>query len=80
MGLGNSLYAAGDLPGAERAFRAASIAHPIAGAPLNNLAQVLLEEGRPREALPYAMKAVEIGGPLKPLFLQTLEQVKSRNQ
>jgi tetratricopeptide (TPR) repeat protein len=80
MGLGNSLYAAGDLRGAERAFRAASIAHPIAGAAFNNLAQVLLEERRPEEALPYAMKAVEIGGPLKPVFLQTLEEIKSRNQ
>ena len=80
MGLGNSLYAAGDLRGAERAFRAASMAHPIAGAAFNNLAQVLLEERRPEEALPYAMKAVEIGGPLRPVFLQTLEQVESRKQ
>ena len=80
MGLGNSLYAAGDLRGAEGAFRAASIAYPLTGSAFNNLAQVLLEEGRTREALPYAMKAVEIGGPLKPVFLQTLEQIKSRNQ
>ena len=80
MGLGNSLYAAGDLPGAERAFRTASITHPLAGAAFNNLAQVLLEERRPEEALPYAMKAVELGGPLRPAFLQTLEQIKSRSE
>ncbi|MFQ5897302.1 MAG: PA2778 family cysteine peptidase [Candidatus Methylomirabilia bacterium] len=80
MGFGNSLYASGDLPGAEKAFRAATVADPNAGAAFNNLAQVLLETGRSKEAVAFAMKAVEIGGPLKPAFLRTLEQISGQEE
>ncbi|MFQ5932299.1 MAG: PA2778 family cysteine peptidase [Nitrospiraceae bacterium] len=80
MGLGNSLYALGDLPGAEKAFRAATFARPNAGGAFNNLAEILMVQGRPSEALPYAMQAVEIGGPLRPVFLQTLEEIRSREE
>lgn len=80
VGLGNSLYAGGDLPGAENAFRAAIRARPNAGGALNNLAQVLIEQERPGEALVYAMKAVEIGGPLKPAFVRTLQQIKGQKK
>ncbi len=76
MGLGNSRYGAGDLGGAERAFRKAARASPGSGAAYNNLAHVLAERGRRREALMAARKAVAIGGPLKSNFLETLEEIE----
>ena len=76
MGLGNSRYGAGDLRGAERAFRKAARASPGSGAAYNNLAHVLAERGRRREALMAARKAVAIGGPLKSNFLETLEEIE----
>jgi hypothetical protein len=78
MGLGNSLYALGDLHGAEDAFRTAVIHHPQAAEAYNNLAQVLLEQGRKQEALEAAQKAVAIGGPLSAIYESTLREVQSK--
>ncbi|MFQ5895575.1 MAG: PA2778 family cysteine peptidase [Nitrospinota bacterium] len=78
MGLGNSRYALGDLSGAERAFRAATKAHPTAAAAFNNLAHVLAERGHRREALKLARQAVALGGPLKRMFLKTLKQIQEK--
>lgn len=77
MGLGNSYYALGDLEAAEAAFRIAVENHPQAGAAYNNLAQVLLEQGRLDEALSAARTAVSIGGPMHQVFHSTLEEVLS---
>ena len=79
MGLGNSLYALRDLPKAEKAFQDAARLHPDSGAAFNNLAQVLWEEGRRKEALAAAQKAVTLGGPLVPTFRKTLEEIQSGN-
>ena len=78
MGLGNSLYALGDLPGAENAFRRAVVNHPRAANAHNNLAQVLLEQGRKREALEAAQRAVAIGGPMAEVYESTLREIKSK--
>jgi hypothetical protein len=78
MGLGNSLYALGDLPGAENAFRMAVVSHPQAANAYNNLAQVLFEQGRKREALEAAQKAVAIGGPMAEVYETTLREIKSK--
>lgn len=56
IGLGNSLYKAGDLAGAEAAFRAAADRHD-APAAWTNLAHVLNEQGRPVEARAAAARA-----------------------
>ena len=59
IGLGNASYAAGDLSGAEAAFRTAAERH-AASAAWNNLAVVLDELGRRPEAIAAARKAVEL--------------------
>lgn len=79
MGLGNSLYALRDLAKAEKAFQDAARLHPDSGAAFNNLAQVLWEEGRRKEALAAAQKAVTLGGPLVPTFRKTLKEIQSGN-
>lgn len=77
MGLGNSRYALGDLPGAEEVFRAAIHFHPEAAPAYNNLAQVLAETGRRREALLHAEQAITLGGPMMPFFLKTREKIQA---
>lgn len=76
MGLGNSAYAQADLITAEAAFRKAAKAHPRSGAAWNNLAHVLLKQGRSAEALDAARQAVVLGGPLTPTFQKTLEEIQ----
>jgi hypothetical protein len=80
LGLGNSYYAMRDLNGAESAFREATELHPQSAAAYNNLAYVLLEQGRMQEALAAAQKAVALGGPLKSESEQTLQEIQSRMQ
>jgi tetratricopeptide (TPR) repeat protein len=79
MGLGNSSYAVGDLHSAEDAFRSAVKHHPGTAAAYNNLAQVLLEQGRKQEALEAAQKAVAFGGPMSEVYKSTLKEIQSNN-
>lgn len=78
MGLGNSRYALGDRRGAEAAFRAATRDHPNAGVAFNNLAQVLADQKRWREAERAARRAVELGGENAEVFRQTLGRIEGR--
>ncbi|BBO72324.1 hypothetical protein DSCA_62540 [Desulfosarcina alkanivorans] len=78
MGLGVCRYETGDLQSAEAIFRAATVTFPGEGAPFNNLAQVLMDQGRKAEALDAAMRAVQCGGPLKAHFESTLEAIRNR--
>ena len=77
MGLGNSRYSLHDLAGAAEAFRRATLLEPKNGMAFNNLAQVLAEQGKRKEALATAQRAVELGGPLLENFKQTLEKIKT---
>jgi Flp pilus assembly protein TadD len=77
MGLGNSYYALGELKNSEAAFRQAAESHPHEGAAFNNLAHVLLTQGRREEALAAAQHAVALGGPHQSLFLKTLEEIQA---
>jgi hypothetical protein len=77
IGLGNSYYALGDLKRAESAFREATELHPDSAAAFNNLAYVLLEQGRRSDALAAAQKAVELGGPMKAESEKTLQEIRS---
>ena len=77
MGLGNSCYALGDLENSELAFRRAAATHPQSGAAFNNLAHVLLAQGRRAEALAAAQRAVSLGGPQLDLFRKTLEEIQA---
>jgi hypothetical protein len=78
MGLGNSYYAIKELTRAESAFRAATARYPQAAPAYNNLAQVLLDQGRKQEALAAAQKAVSLGGPLVSVSKKTLQEIQSK--
>lgn len=76
IGLGNTAYAAGDMPAAEQAFRAATRAHPESAIAFNNLADTLARQKRYQEALSAAEEAVRLGGAQQAVFAQTLEQIR----
>jgi Peptidase_C39 like family/Tetratricopeptide repeat len=75
IGLGNAAYAAGDLEQAENAFRTATKRHPEAAPAWNNLAHVLGQKGRRREAMAAAERAVRLGGPDAATYRATLRAV-----
>jgi hypothetical protein len=74
IGLGNAWYAAGDLVAAEHHFRRAALRHEAAPA-YNNLAVVLLEQGRCEEARESAMRALALGGPLDDAARETMRLI-----
>lgn len=76
MGLGNSRYAQGDLPGAAQAFAAAVAAHPDSAVAHNNLAHVLHRLGRRDEAIAAARRAVELAGDDLPAARRTWEDIQ----
>ncbi len=80
IGLGNSRYALDDLPGAEAAYRQATQDHPDAAPAFNNLAQVLADQGRLREAEEVARRAVQLGGPLLEQYHHTLQEILVRRR
>ena len=75
----DSYYSLGDSRSAEQIRRGAANMSPADGIVFNNLAQVLWEQGREKEASAYALKAVQIGGPLKSEFQKTLEEIQVGN-
>lgn len=77
MGIGNCHYALGELKDAESAFRETVRLHPKEGSVLNNLAQILFEQGQNQEALEVAKKAVSLGGPLTAVYQKTLEEIQA---
>ena len=79
MGLGNSFYAQGNLPSASSAFEQAVKLYPTNGMPLNNLAQVLWEQGKKEQALQTIRQAIDLGGPLKDVFEETLQNFDQIN-
>lgn len=79
MGLGNSLYAQGNLSFAASAFEQAIKLYPSNGMPLNNLAQVLWEQDKKEQALRTIHHAINLGGPLKEVFEETLQNFDQNN-
>jgi len=77
MGIGNCHYALAELKDAESAFRKTVRLHPKEGSALNNLAQILFEQGRKQEALEAIQKAVSLGGPLSAVYEKTLEEIQA---
>ncbi len=77
MGLGNARHASGDIAGAGSAYERASLLDPEAGVAFNNLAQVLLELGRPAAALAAAERAIELGGPHLESFERTRAEIEA---
>lgn len=78
IGVGNTAYRMKDIHGAEAAFRLALQAHPDSAVALNNLAQVLIDQERYADALPFARRAVELGGAFKGVAQSTLREIESR--
>ena len=78
MGLGNARHAAGDLAGAELAFRAVIAHRPEAAAAWNNLAQNLADQDRLEEALEAAQHAVALGGANLEFYRTTLREIEAR--
>ena len=74
MGLGNALYAQGDKPGAEAAFRQVAESHHLAAA-YNNLARLLLERGHAAEARQQAQQGLAVAGPLRETLMETLQAI-----
>ncbi len=75
LGLGNTAYAAGDLPAAEAAYRSAVRDHPDAADAWNNLARTLHRLHRKDEALGAAERAVALGGPRQARYRETLRTI-----
>ena len=80
MGLGNCAYALHDLPAASAAFRRAVEYHPDAAAAHNNLAQVLMEQGKLAEAEAHAQRAVDLGGSQQASYGATLADIQAKRQ
>jgi tetratricopeptide (TPR) repeat protein len=78
IGLGNAAYAGGDMRRAEKAYRQATLDHPESAIAFNNLAQALADQKRYPEALDAAHLAVSLGGPEQAAALDTLEQIKNK--
>ncbi len=78
IGLANAEYAMHDLKAAERVLRDAGRRHPESAAVLNNLAQVLSDEGNNQEALRLIDRARELGGPLAADVADTRRMILGR--
>ncbi len=78
IGSGNAAYAAHDYEKAESEYRMAAADHPDSGDAWNNLAQVLSDLGRNRDAISAARRAVRIGGARQAEYEATLKSIESR--
>lgn len=77
FGLANARYARRDLAGAEQALRIALQVNPEAMPVLNNLAQVLTEQGCAALAIPYAERALALAGERAAQVQTTLDQARA---
>jgi tetratricopeptide (TPR) repeat protein len=72
--LATQLQRPGEAKEREAAYRKATALEPDAAIPQNDLAWLLVESGRAREALPFANRAVDLA-PWEPQFIDTLAVV-----
>ncbi len=75
IGLANLEYAQADLPAAESVLRGALKHHPDSVVALNNLAQVVADQGRNEEALSLIDEAVALGGTFSSAAKETRAQI-----
>ncbi len=78
IGLANTHYAHGGLRDAETALREAHRRAPDSVVVLNNLAQVLSDQGRGEEALPFIDRAAALGGASSGTVQQTRQSILDR--
>ena len=77
LGAGNVAYAAGDLSKAELAYGAAVKAQPDFADAWNNLAQVLLEQGKRPQARQAFNRAIQLGGQRLPKYLELKRRLET---
>lgn len=70
LGSGNAAYVLGQKKAAVQAYRRLTALHPSHADGWNNLAQALRDEGEPRQAAAAVARAVALGGPRLPRYLQ----------
>ena len=75
FGLGNVRYQSGDLAAAESAFRLAISVRPERAEAWNNLAYVLAADGRRKEAVSAARRAVALSPGNEQPYLETLRDL-----
>ena len=80
IGVGNSYYAQKNLAAASTAYRRAIHEHPRAAVAYNNLAQVLMEQGKLRDAERSARQAVTIGGRFLSDYRDTLATILAKRK
>ena len=75
LGRGNTAYALGNLPAAQSAYAAATVALPDFADAWNNLAQVLLEQKQWPQAQAAIAKAIALGGPRQAAYLDLQKSI-----
>lgn len=80
IGLGNCYYYLKDLKSAEVIFRGITFRFPNKGPAFNNLAQVLLEQGKLDEAFDSIQEAIRIEGPKVEQYQKTLEEIQTKKK
>ena len=78
LALGNCYYEAGNLESAAEVLREATRLSPDSAIAFNNLAQVLFEQGKGKEALVAAARAVALGGAMQSVYRETYEEIRSQ--
>jgi tetratricopeptide (TPR) repeat protein len=78
IGLANAHHSLGELKDAEGVLRKAVGNAPDSVVVLNNLAQTLSDLGRDQEALPFAERAVAVGGPFSGIAQKTRDSIAER--
>lgn len=75
LGAGNTAYALQQWVAAEAAYRAATLAHPDFADAWNNLAEVLLQQGKRAEAQTAIGNAIALGGVRLPQYQALQKQI-----
>jgi hypothetical protein len=75
LGEANTLYALGDFPASERAYRDVLAQDSTLAAAWNNLAYALYRQGRRADAVAAAQRAVSLGGAQLPAYADTLHEL-----
>jgi tetratricopeptide (TPR) repeat protein len=78
MGLGNAYYQSAELEKAAQSYTRVSSMHPGYAPAHNNLAQVMMDQGKLESAKKHAEIAVTIGGDHQQQYQSTLDEILSR--
>jgi tetratricopeptide (TPR) repeat protein len=78
LGAGNTAYALGQTDAALQAYQKLVALHPEFADGWNNLAQVLLDQGRVREASAAISQAVALGGGRLPRYLDLQKEIQAK--